>query len=244
MAGMSTCTGSCVPREQHDILVLHVRGVLLVGRWLLLTNALLVSWLVFAWGGRITLGRVAGEGLLPASGRTARGRRVDDVRLLLTGALLGAAVIHAAVIPEHFEEWVAAGWFFVLLTVAELAVAALLVARSRARTTVLAAGAVSIVPLVVWLWSRNLGLPFGPEAGVVEAAGVPDVLACALEVGALLLVVLLRRGRLAGRTGSPHRRGLAVLALVAVTAIGFAATAPSWFDAFGVGAAQSMEMSG
>ena len=31
MAGMSPCTGACVPREQHDILVLHLRGVLLVG---------------------------------------------------------------------------------------------------------------------------------------------------------------------------------------------------------------------
>ena len=36
-----------------------------------------------------------------------------------------------------------------------------------------------------------------------------------------------------------------VLALIAVSAIGFAATGPRWFDAFGVSAAHStMEMSG
>src|SRR4051812_34360887 len=44
MHGMAPCTGACIPREQQDIFGLHIRGVLLVGRWLLLTNAVLVAW--------------------------------------------------------------------------------------------------------------------------------------------------------------------------------------------------------
>ena len=249
MAGMSPCTGACVPREQHAIFVLHVRGVLLVGRWLLLTNLVLVAWLVAMWGGRIRLAassiRSTGDSADEAADRaTAGGDFASYVRLLLVGMLFGAGVIHAAVIPEHLEEWSAAGRFFIALTVAELAVAVLLAARFRERAVLHAAGVLSAVPLVAWLWSRTLGLPFGPEAGIPEALGVPDVLACALEVGALLAVLaLLTPGRLVGRPPSAHSRGLAVLALVAVTAIGFAATGTTWFDAFGVSAAHStMEM--
>ena len=71
------------------------------------------------------------------------------------------------------------------------------------------------------------------------------MLACALEVGALLAVLaLLKPSRLVRRPPSAHTRGLAVLALIAVTAIGFAATGTTWFDAFGVSASHSsMEMS-
>lgn len=248
MSGMSSCSGSCVPRERHDIFVLHVRGLLLVGQWLLLTNVLLVAWLAATWGGRITLatssiGSTGGDGAVDRA--TAGGGIKNDIRLLLVGMLAGAALIHAAVIPEHLQEWSAAGWFFILLAAAEVAVAGLVLSRVRERAALLAAGALSIVPLVAWLWSRTLGLPFGPESGVAEAIFVPDVLACALEVGAVLIVVaLLKPGRFAGPRISAHTRGLAVLSLLAVTAIGIAATGPSWFDAFGVSASSaSMEMS-
>ena len=245
--GMVPCTGSCVPREQHDILVLHVRGVLLVGRWLLLTNLVLVAWIVAMWGGRIKLitssttapdDEAADQETLPAGGLS------DDVRLLLVGALGGAAVIHAAVIREHLSEWPAAGLFFVALTVAEIVVAGLVLGRLGGRTALLAATALSVVPLAVWLWSRTLGLPFGPEAGIPEAVAVPDVLACFLEIGAALAALaLLTPRRLVRPPLSAHAKGLAVLALVAITTIGFAATGPAWFDAFGVAASQTgMEM--
>jgi len=243
MTGMSSCTGGCVSRERGEILVLHLRGALLVSEKLLLTNAALVAWIVAMGGGRIKTataftGSTGHDGAVER--QTAGGTIADDVRQLLVGMLLGAAVIHAAVIPEHLEEWSAAGRFFIVLTIAELAVALLLLARFRERAVLLAAGALSAVPLVAWLWSRTLGLPFGPEPGVAEAVGVPDLLACALEVGAVLAVLaLLKLGRLVRPRLSAHTRGLAVLSLVAVTAIGFAATGATWFDAFGVSASQS-----
>ena len=228
-----------MPREQHEILALHVRGVWLVGRWLLVTNAVLVTWLVAMWGGRIKLTTSPSGDAAEAPAR-AGGLR-HDVRLLLGGMLVGAAVIHAAVVPEHLDEWLAAGVFFIALTTAELAVAGLLLTGHRGRRILFAAAAVSVIPLTAWLWSRTLGLPFGPEPGVTEAVGVPDVLACVLEVGALLAAIaLLRPGGLARPRLSAHALSLAVLILVAVTAIGFTATGPSWFDAFGVGASQTM----
>ncbi len=246
MHAMAPCAGACIPREQHDILALHVRGVWLVGRWLLLTNAVLVAWLVAMWGGRIRLATGSTDDDASVDHPTSReGAPFDDLRLLLVGALVAAAVIHAAVVPEHLEEWTAAGVFFIVLTAAEVVVASLLLGRRRGRVVLLGAAALSITPLVAWLWSRTSGLPFGPEPGVAEAVGVPDLLACGLEVVALVavLALLLDPGRRV-RPVSPHGRGLAVLTLIAVTAIGFAATGPSWFDAFGVSAGHStMEMS-
>jgi hypothetical protein len=48
------------------------------------------------------------------------------------------------------------------------------------------------VPIVLlWVWSRTLGLPFGPEAGEAEAIGIADALCTLTEIvivgGALAL---------------------------------------------------------
>jgi hypothetical protein len=53
-------------------------------------------------------------------------------------------------------------------------------------------------------------------------------------------MALLSPGRLARPPHSAHALSLAVLVLVAITLIGFVATGPSWFDAFGTGASQTM----
>ena len=48
-------------------------------------------------------------------------------------------MIHVAVVPEHLAEWPAAGVFFILLTAAEVGVAALLFTRVRQQAVLLAA---------------------------------------------------------------------------------------------------------
>jgi len=239
MAGMASCTGDCIPKEKHDIFALHVRGVQLVSQKLLLTNAVLVFWMIAMWGGRIKLSRLSrrDDGAVDAS---AHGSLANDVRLLLVGMVAGAALIHVAIIPEHLAEWPAAGMFFIALTAAELVVAGLVLARFRERALLPAAIALSVVPLVAWLWSRTVGLPFGPEPGVAEAVGVPDVLACILEIGVILAALaLLKPGRLSRPAPSAHVQGLVALTVIGVVSIGFVATGPSWFDAFGVAASHT-----
>jgi hypothetical protein len=202
------------------------RAVLYVGAFLLVTNVVLVGWLVAMRGGRLRVARLDTE-------TGTAGRQLDLVRLLLVAGLIASAHIHAAVIPEHLAEWPAAGGFFALLTVAEIAVAAALLAARPRRIAMIAAVVVSAGPLLVWLYSRTLGLPFGPDPGVPEAVGIPDIVCCALEVGTLVAAVVLLRapGWLRGRSpASPHLRGLAVAAVIVVTALGLAAVAPSWFD--------------
>jgi hypothetical protein len=223
MQGMQNdCGAACQSRQQWMTLSAHGRAIVYTAVALLVTNVVLVAWVVALRGGRLKLvGSRAGA---------AAGSRAGDVRLLLVAGLLASAVIHAAVAPAHLEEWRDAGVFFLVLTGAEVAAAGASYARPRAGLP--AAVLVSAGPLVVWALSRTAGLPFGPEAGSAEPVGLADCAACLLEVGTLVAaLVLLRRKHPAVRPALPaHQRALAVVAVLAVGAIGLGGAASGWLD--------------
>lgn len=106
----------------------------------------------------------------------------------------GAAVIHFAVIAQHFDEWWLSGIFFVGVALFQLAWAVAVVLRPSGRLY-LAGAVVNALIVLTWIVSRTTGIPVGPGAGEPEAVGLPDILATAYEV---LLVVaalaLLARG--------------------------------------------------
>lgn len=93
---------------------------------------------------------------------------------------LGAAGFHFAVTPEHFNEYWLFGWFFV--TVAWLqALYALLVVVVPGRR-ILAAGLFGNLLLVgIWLWTRVVAVPLGPEAVSTEALGLLDAMTVGFE---------------------------------------------------------------
>lgn len=241
------CSKSCLAERQHSTYVAHVQGVLLIGRWMVLTNLVLVAWIVAMWGGRVKLASTRSGTAATAAATPGRSNGVRDLRLLLVGALAASAAVHIAVVPEHLTEWGAAGMFFIVLSVWELAVAGMLLARLEERLMLLAAAAVSAGPLVVWLYSRTAGLPFGPEAGTPEAIGLPDLLACALELASLVVALVLlvapawARRR---RPASAHATALVALALAAATLIGVAGVGLSNFDVFGVSVGASSDAHG
>jgi FtsP/CotA-like multicopper oxidase with cupredoxin domain len=144
-----------------------------------------------------------------------RGREARQVRggaLLNLGALLtlGAAAIHFAVAPEHFQEYAPFGVFFVIAGSAQVLLAgALLSAPSRRLLAVAAFGTLGVVGL--YLVSRTVGLPIGPRPGKPEAVGIPDVVCTFMEVLSVLLfgVLAARRHRLRARR--PVRLALATL---------------------------------
>jgi hypothetical protein len=227
------CTGTCLVQAQHATVLAHLRAIGYVGGLLLGTNLVVVGWMVMMWGGRL---RVTRLDTMPArhAATSVTASRVGVLRLALVAGLVGSAAIHAAVIREHLSEWPAAGVFFVLLAAAEVAVAAIILVRPH-RSTLLGAAAVSIGPLLIWLCSRTVGMPFGPAAGTPEGVGVPDVVAGVLEVSTLVVDLLLLGAMRWVRRPAPsaHGRALVAVALIAVTALGLAGTAPSWIDATG-----------
>jgi hypothetical protein len=109
----------------------------------------------------------------------------------ICASLLGAAIIHGSVMPEHWVAWAPAGVFFLgtELVEASLAIAAVYAWQRRVAQLVFLS---SLATVLVWMISRTTGMPFGPAAfRVPEAVGAPDVASCLLELGAAALAAPL-----------------------------------------------------
>ncbi len=76
----------------------------------------------------------------------------------------GAAAIHFAVSPDHFAEWAPYGVAFACLAWFQILWAAIYLV-GRTRPWVSAAVIVNAGTIVVWVWSRTIGLPIGPKSG-------------------------------------------------------------------------------
>jgi hypothetical protein len=226
MPGMCA-TAACLTDQQQSSYALQVHVVWLGALYLLLTNLVVVAWVVAARGGRLDLSRDRVRSVeVPVGAPRARVRdRSDDLALVVAVGLVGSAVIHAAVVPEHVAEWAAAGVFFVVLAVVQVVLAVLVVVR-RTPTLLLAVAVAALVPLVLWVVSRSVGLPFGPAPGVPEPLGLADVAAGALELLTLVLagVLLSGDGQRHGAAFDERAVGLALAAVVAVTALGVGGT--------------------
>lgn len=126
---------------------------------------------------------------------TAAGRVSDNDLLLMAAALSwAAAAIHAVVIPEHFREWIVFGVFFVVIAMFQFGWGARVYARPGRRLLQLGA-AVNLAVAAVWMVSRTVGIPAGPEPWHPEGVGLVDVMATLDE----LLIVALAGAVLAGR---------------------------------------------
>lgn len=136
-------------------------------------------------------GEAAGAAAVPAA-----------VRLTRAAAALtfGAALVHGSVMPTHFREYWLFGLFFAIVTPLQLAWSATVLRAGPGARTLLIAGALASVGIVVlWLVTRTAGLPFGPDIGRAEAVGFKDVLASLDELGTAAVVVLVLRAREPGR---------------------------------------------
>jgi hypothetical protein len=102
------------------------------------------------------------------------------LRLAALG-LVGAALIHAVVAPEHFTEAISFGVFFSISAVAQLVFATWIIA-APSRPLLHAAVASSLAMVALWALTRTVGVPFGPEPGEAEAVGPLDLAACACEL--------------------------------------------------------------
>jgi hypothetical protein len=178
-----TCFGGCLERMQQAAAGVQLQALGTGAALLLVSNLVAVGWVAAVCGGQLPVMARDREAASPH-----RRRAADPSRLALAAALLGSAAIHVAVVPEHLDEWRAAGVFFFELALAQLTLAACVAATAK-RWALYAAGAVSILPLAVWAASRSGGLPFGPTPGVPEAVGAADLAATVLEAAAVAIIV-------------------------------------------------------
>lgn len=115
-------------------------------------------------------------------------------------AVVGSAAVHVAVIGEHVRESPVLGAFFVLLALAQLLAAGLLLAvPTRAVVTAAVVGDLAVV--LLWLWTRTVGVPV--TGGSPERAGAADLTATGLELACVLLgLAVLSRRRPSGQSVS------------------------------------------
>ena len=175
--------------------------------------------------------------------------RPATIRPYLLGGLaalsVGAAAIHFAVVFEHFAEYTLYGVFFLVISWAQLIWPAVLLWRpSRLWLSLGIVG--NAIIIVVYVLSRTVGLPFGPDLHSAESVGALDVVSCVLEFGLIAgCAALLWRPSLLDR---PVRRrtglaGFASLAAfpAAVIAVSTAVMTPAWAGPEGpAGMASSM----
>lgn len=104
-----------------------------------------------------------------------------------------AGLLHLLVMPEHFEEWLGYGLFFLVVALAQLVYAVLLL-RWPASRALLVAGIVGNTTIVgFWAFTRTVGVPLGPAAGEVEAIGAIDTLSKLIELALIGCLLLLLR---------------------------------------------------
>jgi hypothetical protein len=139
---------------------------------------------------------------------------------IAVAGLFGAELIHTAVISQHLREWTLSGWFFLTISIVEGALGAALWFAPSQRV-VRAALTISLLTVALWVVSRTVGVPFGPEPWVRGPVGKIDLAATILElITAGALVADRMRGRL---VWSQRRLTAGFAAVIAVTAIGLIA---------------------
>jgi hypothetical protein len=125
----------------------------------------------------------------PAAQRAHGGR---GLRLAAAMFLVGPALIHLAVVPEHLRSYAPYGLFFALLGLGQIALALAVLTRPSA-PVLLGGAAASIVVIGIWLASRTVGLPIAAIPWRPEAIGLPDVNSTVMEWVAIVLMVFADR---------------------------------------------------
>jgi hypothetical protein len=151
-----------------------------------------LAFFVLTMGGVALSERVSG-GRRPRRDASPTGERPSAPLLVMAIAGLGAAAVHAVVMPDHFEEATIYGVFFAITATVQLGYSALLLWRPS--RVLVAAGVCGNLAMVgLWLVTRTVEVPLGPGAGEVEPFGGLDLLASGFEIAIVVagLAALLR----------------------------------------------------
>jgi hypothetical protein len=146
-----------------------------------------------------------------SEGSTWSYRRAVEKSVGVCAIVSGSA--HGLVTQGHFQEWWGYGVFFLVTAICLIGFGLALFTDAidprympgdvdRLRRLMYTVGAVGIVGILgLYLITRTAGIPFGPESGSVESAGLIDLVAKGAELLAtagLVVLLLKTRTRLVG----------------------------------------------
>ncbi len=140
----------------------------------------------------------------------------EEVALYLASFSFVAGIIHLVASADHFDHIWWYGAFFALLAAFQFGWGFRVFARPSPGLLLLGA-AVSAGVIAIWIVSRTVGLPFGPEAWDPEAVSAIDVGATIDEIAIVGLVAASLRRAAPPAFGSAAR--LAIYALLTLTSL-------------------------
>jgi hypothetical protein len=104
----------------------------------------------------------------------------------MVGATVVSGSVHGAMTPHHAHEAALLGWAMALMCLAQLTWAVWLLFAPTARLVEIGVlGNLGIVML--WAWTRLVGIPFGIAGGLRQRIGPWDLTCTLLEVSSVLL---------------------------------------------------------
>ena len=138
---------------------------------------------------------------------------------------IAAGAIHAIAAIDHFSHWWLYGVFFLVLTYGQVLWGISLLRKTPSDRTLTIGAKANLAIVGVWLFSRTIGVPLGPESGSAEPVGVMDV---AVTLDQLMLVAYVA---LIVRPATRTTRGLRVLLGAHRIRIGMMLCSASFFAA-------------
>ena len=227
------CVDSCVTTRRDATLALQLKAVGFGSAILLVTNLIVVGWLIAVRGGHLSVTRRHAAGR-PASVSPSE-EWSAEVQLVLIAALLGTGTVLATHATADLLHSAGAALLLLVLAAAQLAAAQLVSARPGRPAWVVAAVLALGLP-ALWLYAHTAGNALAPLVGEPGGFGLTDGSIGVLEIATVGSVVLLLSAPAWMRRApaSPHAGKLALVGIVAVTAIGIGGTGLAMFDLGGV----------
>ncbi len=170
----------------------------------------------------------AGAAAAPAAERALAPDRpapIADGAKVVAWLSITAGAIHAIAAIDHFSHWWLYGVFFLVLTYGQVLWGISLLRKTPSDRTLTIGAKANLAIVGVWLFSRTIGVPLGPEGGSAEPVGVMDV---AVTLDQLILVAYVA---LIVRPAIRTTRGLRVLLGVHRVRIGMMLCSASFFAA-------------
>lgn len=122
---------------------------------------------------------------------------------LVTLAMLSVAagVIHAVAMVDHFGHYWLYGVFFLAVTYAQVLWGLWVYRHPQDRRVLIAGAAGNLAIVAVWIVSRTVGVPIGPETWDPERVGILDTVATVdqLALAAIVVAVVAPAGRFGAR---------------------------------------------
>jgi len=226
------CAENCQQLQREATLALQLQALGIGSLILLVTNLLLVAWMVALWGGRLTVGKAQPAGAGP---RTRPSAWSTEVQLFLAAGLVGTGTVLAVHATADLIDSVVAALLLVMLATAQLVMAQFAMTRPGKPAWLAAAALAAGLP-VLWIVAHSASNPLESVLGAPGGIGLADGAIGVLEIATLMAAVVLlsEPAWLRRAPTSSHAGKLGLVAIVAVTAIGVGGSGLSMFDLGGL----------